>query len=106
MPVAIQLEGLLREVLGAHEDPAAGGVVYDAFAPEAPIYLNAPLLGQLVPTPGLPALIDAAIGGSPLTWRADALVLYRSHLGAPAVRHETLARLPLGPDLPSGHAGG
>lgn len=66
MPVAIQLEGLLREVLGAHDDPRAGGLVFDALAPEAPVYLNAPLLSQLVPTPGLPAQ-PAVLGAGSLS---------------------------------------
>jgi len=55
---------------------------------------------------GLPAIIEAALAGSRLSWRVDALVLYRSHLGAPGVRYEALVRLPLARDLPSGHAGG
>jgi 2'-5' RNA ligase len=51
-------------------------------------------------TPGLPAAIEDALGTRPLGWRADELVLYRSHLGPPRVRYEALARLPLGHDLP------
>jgi len=50
--------------------------------------------------PGIPAAIEAALGPRSLGWSADELVLYRSHLGSPAVRYETLLRLPLGPDLP------
>ncbi len=44
----------------------------------------------------LPAAIEAALGPQPIAWLADELVLYRSHLGLPAVRYEVLLRLPLG----------
>jgi len=56
--------------------------------------------------PGLPAAIEAALGPRSLGWLADEMVLYRSHLGPPAVRYETLLRLPFGPHLPrTGGAG-
>ena len=79
--------------------------------------LPAPVDGAAVPgvrphltiarraTPGLPVRIEAALGTPQLAWRADTLVLYRSHLGAPAARYEALAQLRFAADLPPGHAG-
>ncbi len=77
---------------------AADGASEPAFRPHLTVARRS--------TPGLAALIEAELGVPQLAWRADALVLYRSHLGAPAVRHEVLARLPFARDLPPGHAAG
>jgi 2'-5' RNA ligase len=56
--------------------------------------------------PELAAAIEAALGSPRLGWRAEELVLYRSHLGSPAVRYEALASWRLGRDLPPGRAPG
>jgi RNA 2',3'-cyclic 3'-phosphodiesterase len=52
--------------------------------------------------PGLPGTIDDVLATRRLAWRADVLVLYRSHLGPPAARYEPVVRVPLGRDLPPG----
>lgn len=48
--------------------------------------------------PELAAALRDRVGGE-LTWRAEAVVLYRSHLGPPRSRYEALGRWPLGADL-------
>ena len=46
---------------------------------------------------GLGGAIAAAAGAEPVPWRADEVVLFRSHLGQGGSRYEALLRAPLGP---------
>jgi RNA 2',3'-cyclic 3'-phosphodiesterase len=46
---------------------------------------------------GVGGAIASTAGLEPIAWRADAVVLFRSHLAAGGTRHEPLDRLPLGP---------
>ena len=43
---------------------------------------------------GLAAALEQAAAGPPLPWRAEALTLFRSHLGPGGARHEPLLRAP------------
>ena len=52
--------------------------------------------------PGLGGAIAGAAGADPVAWRADEVVLFRSHLGPGGARHEVLARAPLGPPREEG----
>jgi 2'-5' RNA ligase len=45
---------------------------------------------------GLSAALEQASAGPALAWRAEALTLFRSHLGPGGARHESLLRAPLG----------
>ena len=45
---------------------------------------------------GLGGAIAAAAGAEPIPWRADEVVLFRSHLGPGGSRYEPLLRAPLG----------
>ncbi len=45
---------------------------------------------------GLGGAIAAAAGSEPVSWRAEELVLFRSHLGAGGARHEPLLHARLG----------
>ncbi len=46
---------------------------------------------------GMGGAIAAAAEAEPISWRADELVLFRSHLGPGGSRYEALLRAPLGP---------
>jgi len=46
--------------------------------------------------PGLGGALAQAAAGDPVPWRADAVVLYRSHLSPQGARYEALLAAPLG----------
>jgi len=46
--------------------------------------------------PGLGGALAEAAAGDPVPWRADALVLYRSHLSPQGARYEAIFKAPLG----------
>ena len=92
--VAGDLEGLqalvleLGRALGPLGFPAGGR----AFAPHFTFGRSRDGRGAA----GLGGAIAAAAGAEPIPWRADEVVLFRSHLGPGGSRYEPLLRAPLG----------
>ncbi len=78
----------LGRALGSLGFPAGGR----AFAPHLTLGRSRDGRGAA----GLGGAITAAAGAEPVSWRAEEVVLFRSHLGPGGSRYEALLRAPLG----------
>jgi 2'-5' RNA ligase len=79
-------------------DPEAGSRPRHATPTSTAPFTPHLTLGRARSPRGAPALVPAlaAPPGPPLPWRADALVLFESHLAPGGARHVPLRRAPLG----------